>query len=153
MLQDNLKKIRTSLGYSQQEMADKLDININTYRGYEYNKREMPYEILLILIITFNVNINWLLSGNGSMFIDKKEFSYKYQENCLIPQKILSFNNRLIFVQEKNDFLDRDMAKILGIYEEDYIDLKSGIREPSFKIINRIKQFFNISIDWLLYGD
>ena len=34
-----IKKIRLDLGLTQEEMADKLEINICTYRNYETGKR------------------------------------------------------------------------------------------------------------------
>lgn len=155
MLQENLKQIRLKLGYSQQEIADKLKININTYRGYEYNKREMPYETLRYLIDKFNVNINWLLTGTGNMFLNSS-----IDDDILISQKNLYNNtvsfkigNRLTQIQEENKFQDKEMAKTLGIYEYEYIDLKQNSKEPTLKILNNLKQNFNISLDWLLYGD
>ncbi len=153
MLQENLKKIRIKLGYSQQEIADKLKININTYRGYEYNKREMPYETLRFLIDTFCVNINWFLTGNGSMFLNSEETLSNQLSDVNNVYFSFRIGKRLSFLQEKNKYQDKDMAKILGIYEYEYIDLKNGIKEPTLKILNCIKKYFNVSIDWLLYGD
>ena len=45
------------------------------------------------------------------------------------------------------------MAKLLSISEDDYIDLKTGDISPDINILNRLKQFFNVSIDYLLYGE
>jgi len=40
------KKYRLDNRYSQKEMANKLNINLNTYRNYELGKRTMPYNLL-----------------------------------------------------------------------------------------------------------
>lgn len=40
------KEYRKENRLKQQEMADKLKINVNTYRNYELGKRSMPKNIL-----------------------------------------------------------------------------------------------------------
>ena len=40
------KKYRLENRYSQKDIANKLNININTYRNYELGKRKMPYNTL-----------------------------------------------------------------------------------------------------------
>jgi len=41
-----LKQYRVEKRFTQKEMADKLNLNLNTYRNYELGKRCMPYKIL-----------------------------------------------------------------------------------------------------------
>ena len=64
-----LKNIRLTLGYNQQEIADKLNLNINTYRSYEYQKRDLSNELILKLVDIFNINVHYLYTGQGDMFI------------------------------------------------------------------------------------
>ena len=72
-MKDRLKKIRVTLGYNQQEMANKLGFELTTYRSFEYKSKNFPVEFLNSLINKFSVNINWLLTGKGSMFINSNE--------------------------------------------------------------------------------
>ncbi len=109
----------------------------------------MPYETLRFLINTFCVNANWLLTGTGNMFINTTENA----ESININPADFEIGKRLSKIQEQNKCPDKDMAKILGIYEYEYYDLKQGLKEPTIKILNNLKQSFNISVDWLLYGD
>lgn len=41
-----LRQYRIKNRLTQKEMADRLDINLNTYRNYELGKRCIPYNIL-----------------------------------------------------------------------------------------------------------
>ena len=41
-----LKKYRTQNKYTQQQMADLLNITLRAYRNYEYGNRQMPYKVL-----------------------------------------------------------------------------------------------------------
>lgn len=148
-----LKNLRIALNISQQEMAENLGCNIRTYRGYEYETRGLSPEILLLLNKKFNVNINWLITGTGNMFINSKENTLEKQNDTLVNKKISTLGLRLSEIQEKNNYQNKDMAELLGIYEYEYIGLKQGKKTPTLEILNNLKKYFKISVDWLLYGD
>ncbi len=75
------------------------------------------------------------------------------QNDTTIPQKVERFGHRLSELQDKHEYLDKDMAKLLRISEEEYIDLKCGDIELEFSMLVRLKQCFKVSIDWLLFGE
>lgn len=146
-MKERLKNIRLKLGYSQQEMADKLNMPVRVYRNYEYVSKNYPVEFIQNLIDIFSINANYLFSGQGDIFLDiNKNNVY----NSVSPKKEFTAYNLAKF-QEENNISDRNMAKKLGIFEYEYIDLKHGEIEPTFKILNRLKQSFNVSIDWLFF--
>jgi len=72
---DGLKKVRTKLGLNQSQMADNLGIKQGGWSHYEKNRRKPDIEILIQLVLKHNVNINWLLTGKGDMFLlsDEKQ--------------------------------------------------------------------------------
>ncbi len=75
------------LEMSQAEFSDKLGIKRNSLSNYERGIREMNYELLMKLKNIFGVNINWLLTGEGKMFIqekDKKEEKEKDYKKMII---------------------------------------------------------------------
>ena len=41
MTSEQLKALRTKLGYSQQKMARELDVNIRTFQRWEYGERKI----------------------------------------------------------------------------------------------------------------
>lgn len=49
-----LKEYRLKERYKQKDMAEKLNINLNTYRNYELGKRTMPYNVLADFLILRN---------------------------------------------------------------------------------------------------
>lgn len=73
-------------------------------------------------------------------------------KNKSVAENAENFGKRLYVLQEKNDLTDRQMAKLLGIYEDEYVDLAYGNKEPNLRILNNIKSNFQVSIDYLLYG-
>lgn len=68
-----LKQLRKKIGMSQKEFAEKLNITPSSLNNYEVGRRNIPPEILADLSDKFNVNIDWLLTGNDPMFKDELE--------------------------------------------------------------------------------
>jgi len=73
MVNERLKDLRMSLGLSQKTMGEKLQIAQTTYANYETGKANIPDELKARLINQFKVNLNWLVVGQGSMYLDSKE--------------------------------------------------------------------------------
>lgn len=151
-MKDRLKNIRLTLGYTQQEMADKLNVPLRTYRTYEYVSKGYPVELIKNLITILNVNANYLFSGIGEMFINS-ENKYKRINNKNVKENFQSFGLRLSELQSKTNISDNDFAKLIGLYTNEFIELKKCKRKPNLDIINILKQNFDFSADWLLYGD
>jgi transcriptional regulator with XRE-family HTH domain len=68
MYGDNLKKLRYELRLSAQKLADATEVSLITMQNYELGKREPKYSFLYKLLTVYNVNINWLMTGEGEMF-------------------------------------------------------------------------------------
>lgn len=73
MVNERLKDLRMSLGLSQKTMGERLQIAQTTYANYETGKANIPDELKARLINQFKVNLNWLVVGQGSMYLDGKE--------------------------------------------------------------------------------
>ena len=70
-MNERIKEIRNTLGFTQQEFADKIKVKRNTVATYEMG-RSVPSDSAIALICSvFNVNEEWLRNGTGEMFIQK----------------------------------------------------------------------------------
>lgn len=69
MFQENLKAVRNSLGLSQAAIAKKLNIQQTQYSTYERGDRKPSCEVLEKLAFIFNINVNYLLTSQGPMFV------------------------------------------------------------------------------------
>lgn len=70
MLGLRLKHIRESLNISQKNLADLMNIKAPVLSRYESNNVIPTLEILSVFATQFNINLHWLLTGTGSMFLD-----------------------------------------------------------------------------------
>ena len=75
------------------------------------------------------------------------------QNDSSVINKIESLGQRFGQLQDQHDYLDKDMAKLLNISEDDYISIKCGDALPNIEILTLAKQKFKVSIDWLLFGN
>jgi phage repressor protein C with HTH and peptisase S24 domain len=57
--------IRKSTGLNKKQFADSLDINQSVAGDIELGKREPSREVMLKLATIYNVDIHWLLTGDG----------------------------------------------------------------------------------------
>ena len=68
-MNERIKEIRTTLGLTQQEFAEKIKVKRNTVATYEMG-RSIPSDSAIALICSvFNVNEDWLRNGTGEMFL------------------------------------------------------------------------------------
>lgn len=72
MLQDRVRELRTTLGYKLKEMGEKLGISHGAYSDWERGKNNVPESKRQLICKVFNVNREWLDTGNGDMFVAAK---------------------------------------------------------------------------------
>ena len=68
-MKDHIKKIRKELDLTQQKFADKLGVQRNTIAMYEMGRTLPSDAIMRSICREFNVNEDWLRTGQGEMFI------------------------------------------------------------------------------------
>lgn len=115
-MNERLKKLRKALDLTQQEFADRIGIKRNSFANYETG-RNTPIDAIIVSICKeFNVNENWLRTGEGEMFI---ELSYSDEIAQFVGQLMKeeddSFKKRLISGLAT---LDENGWKVL----EDFLD-------------------------------
>lgn len=65
---NRLKKIRKNFGLTQQEFADRLGLKRAAYANYEIGRNTLNYSYIKLICGEFNINEEWLISGEGDMF-------------------------------------------------------------------------------------
>ena len=68
-LKDRLKQLRKTLGLTQQAFADKLGVKRNTVGQWEIGRNEPSDAIIFSICREFDVNKEWLRTGEGEMFV------------------------------------------------------------------------------------
>lgn len=96
-LKDRLKKLRKTLDLTQQAFADRIGMKQNTIAQYEMGRTIPSDAIIFSICREFNVNENWLRTGEGDMFMEmsRDEQIEKFIGDLLHGEED-SFKRRLI---------------------------------------------------------
>lgn len=93
-LHERMKYARMSVGVSQQEMANRLQIALRTWQSYERANGPVPGGEIVARLVDMGFNANWILCGLGQMYRNKGEAPDQSQA--------LSAENKEFFVLRKN---------------------------------------------------
>ena len=96
-MNERIRKLRRELDLTQQEFAERIGIKRNTVAMYETG-RNAPIDAVISLICkTFNVNENWLRTGEGDMFIVvDKELELMAWAGEVLREESSSFRHRFV---------------------------------------------------------
>lgn len=65
---ERLKEIRNQLRLSQEELGKRIGLSRASIAAVEADKNRFSNDVLCKLLLAFDVNINYLLIGKGSIF-------------------------------------------------------------------------------------
>ena len=75
---ERLEEIRLNQGFSKKDFSQKLEITEQAYNNYSKGKRDLQVEHISKLKQMFNISIDWLFTGIGSIYrVDTKNINYK----------------------------------------------------------------------------
>lgn len=129
---------------THKEIGDAINVERRAMSGRASRNSKFKAEEIALIEKAFNINLSTV-----SILDNSRE----RQNDTLIEEKFKDFGRRLVQLQNKHNFLEREMGTLLQISEKDYIKLIKGTKEPTIAILNRIRQNFKVSIDYLMYGD
>lgn len=114
-----IKEVRLKEGLSQQKFADKLGIARGNIAAYEVNKNSPSDAVISLISREFNVNENWLRTGEGEM------------------KMILTKN------QEIADFTDKLFLEVDESFKKRLIIALSKLNEKEWEVIEKISDELN----------
>lgn len=123
-MNERLKALRKRLGYTQQEMADRLGIKRNTFANYEIGRNKPIDAVITLICKEFGVNEVWLRTGEGgedNMFTkvsDDDQFALSMGKLSATDNKLLQ--NALITLSE----LDPEKLKIIEEFMKGCLGIK-----------------------------
>lgn len=79
-MNDRIKSIRESFKMTQEEFGKRIGSARNTIANYENGNRNPSNSVILSICREFNVNEEWLRTGNGEMFLEMTPIEKAYSE-------------------------------------------------------------------------
>ena len=76
---EKIKKLRTSKGYTQQQLAERLNVTKSLISAYENGQRSPSYEVLIGISSIFKVSTDYLLGVDRGVYLDLSGLSNEQQ--------------------------------------------------------------------------
>ena len=114
-IKDRFLEILSKNRISQQEMAERIGVDASTISCFCKGKRKPGFEILERIAVAFpNVDLNWLIAGNGS----ELNISTNGQDGGQISNSHESLNGQLKFEQyiKVEKYLNESIKKFWASY-------------------------------------
>ena len=136
---DLLVNLRVKNGLSQQEMANFLNVSLNTYQVYEEGIRPMKLEEINLISNRYKVSFNNLLG------ITKKEKYFNTEIN--IDYKYLKFSLR--YIRRMARITITNLSKILHTSPSSIMKYEKNPTCVSITYLYNFAKYFNVSIDYI----
>jgi len=112
-LGERIKKVRRDEDLTQYDFGKRIGIKGNSVSLIESGNRNASDQVILSICREFNVNEDWLRTGEGEMFAKKDRES----EITQMVQQLLS--------GESSDFKTRFISVLAGLKEEQWLVLEA----------------------------
>lgn len=100
---ERLKYIRKTLNLTQKNFAKKIGMSRSGYSQIETSDRPISDRLIKSICMAFNVNENWLRTGEGEMFIKVEDSIFKQlSEKYNLNEKDLSFIKHYLNMNPQN---------------------------------------------------
>lgn len=130
-MNSRIKELRKFLKFKQREFGNKLGITDTAVSKIEKGDRNPSDAVVKLICSTFNVNEDWLRTGEGEMF---KQCSRKEELGCAI-EKLLS--------DEKNSFKLKLISTLLCLNEFEW----EVLEKIALKIVDNENAFSNKELE------
>lgn len=127
-----IKELKKILKETSTSLAEKLGIPVRTIGSYERDEALPGIKFLNALIEYYHVNVNWLITGSGNMFLTQKtEIDIAY---------IADLKNKLNLTDDEMkgliDILDSDASRDMVMK---FIEVKKGNKEALDSLIQNLQ--------------
>lgn len=123
-----IKEIRSALGLTQQEFAERLSLKRNTIATYEMGKASPSDRTINDICDKYNVNETWLRTGKGEMFNELPE-----------EDEVAAYVSDLLEDDEGNPLYDI-IKEIMHTYSELTPKSQEVIRDFSAQLLKNLKE-------------
>lgn len=135
----SLKNMRDYFGFTQQEIADHINIRRSLYSNYESNTCVIPLKNLIKIANFYQTTVDSLLG-----LTDFEKITYEISFN---PEKI---SQNIISIRKELNLSQRKLADTLNIGKTTLTDYENQKYIASTAFIYDLSRLSNISIDWIL---
>ena len=113
---ERIKELRKALGLTQEKFGERVGVKKNTISQIENGVNGVTDQLRLSVFREFNVNEDWLRTGEGSMFVESNE-----------DEEITKFLGDIL--SDQPDFRRRLISVLSRMTPDEWALLEAKIRE------------------------
>ncbi len=156
MIGNRIKQVRKLLRLTQNDLAEKLNVTQATYNRYENEVNEPNIRFLHIFVDSYNVNLNWLLTGEGSVFRNDLIDDMAQLAEMVRPEKKLI--NKDIGIRIKKFRIQKmipidQLCADLEVSSLLFQRIEDGEVPAELPLLEKISTLYNIDLNWLISGN
>ena len=127
-MKERLRQIRTDLGLTHKELADRIGSERSDIANYEIGRNEPTDDVISLICRAFNVNEEWLRTGEGDMFIELTK-----------EEKLASFFGS-VQCSEDESFKKRLLSVLATLNESEWEQLKKKLEKTINMLYSKSEQ-------------
>lgn len=141
-MNNRLKIIRTHLNLSQEEFGSRIGIKSRAHiSSLESGSRNITDRIIKDLVSVYNVNEEWLRTGEGDMFLVSDSL------------KSSNINKRIQMIRYEFGLTQKEFGDKIGLKPTAIGQMENADRNVTERTIILICSEFNVNSDWLRTGE
>ena len=140
---DRFAKVRKYFGLSQAQFAQRINKSPGFISNVEKGRSEVSEKTIIAVCSTFEINKNWLVTGEGDMFAKGQSISKVDKETVGL---------RLKQIRKQEGLTQQKFADAIGYSKRQVYCVETNKVTPSNDFLRKIATCFNVNYDWLLTG-
>lgn len=124
-IHDKIKELRTAQGWTQEEMAEKMDISVNGYANLEKGLGKVDWDKLVQIAQIFKIDLVQLVEAEQKGWVIQQNISFGDETHAIKNNH--QDNKNLIFELEKKDLIIAHQKELLQQKDNEIQALKDLI--------------------------
>ena len=116
-----LREVRRIYDLTQPVMATQAEVSDRTYKDYEMEKRPISAEAAAKISREFDIDLNWLLLGEGKM----------EKQNSEQPKRLIEDSLKAVLLQQEMRELELSPERVSKILSFVLVQAENSGRDPS----------------------
>lgn len=142
-----LKKLRLSRNITQKRFGEMFGLAESTISMYERDERKPDYDTLIHIADHFDVSVDYILGREGSQ---QSEDPSKLENTEPLNGNNQFLGKRLKQLRKEKKITQIELGERINVTHVSISGYESGNRFPDINTLERLADYFNVQIDYLL---
>ena len=137
---NRIKDLREDNFYTQEYVADMINLTRSAYSKYELNIRSVPLDVLFRIASLYEVSIDYICGIK-----DKREVKVYFNE--FNYQKL---TDNLIRIRKEKGYSQEELSKKVSSAQNTISEYENGTRKVSIEFLILLSKIYDTTLDYLM---